>query len=52
MVLCKDLSDVDLQVLSALINGTEDVLQMLRNNGVNIQSTGGETADGMDLRWM
>jgi phosphoribosylformylglycinamidine cyclo-ligase len=36
-------------VLSALINGTEEVLQMLRDNGVNIISTGGETADLGDL---
>ena len=37
------------EVLSALIDGTEEVLQMLRNNGVNIISTGGETADLGDL---
>lgn len=37
------------EVLSALISGTEEVLQMLRNNGVNIHSTGGETADVGDL---
>ncbi|WP_296618748.1 AIR synthase-related protein [Marivirga sp.] len=37
------------EVISAIINGTEDVLQMLRNNGVNIISTGGETADVGDL---
>jgi len=37
------------EVLSALINGTEEVLQMLRDNGVNIISTGGETADIGDL---
>ena len=37
------------EVLSALINGTEEVLQMLRDNGVNIISTGGETADLGDL---
>lgn len=37
------------EVLSALISGTEDVLQMLRDNGVNIHSTGGETADVGDL---
>ena len=37
------------EVLSALINGTEEVLQMLRDNGVNILSTGGETADLGDL---
>ena len=37
------------EVISALINGTEEVLQMLRDNGVNIVSTGGETADLGDL---
>ena len=37
------------KVISALINGTEEVLQMLRDNGVNIISTGGETADLGDL---
>lgn len=37
------------EVLSAIINGTEEVLQMLRDNGVNIISTGGETADLGDL---
>ena len=37
------------EVISALINGTEEVLQMLRDNGVNIISTGGETADLGDL---
>ena len=37
------------EVIAALINGTEEVLQMLRDNGVNIISTGGETADLGDL---
>ncbi|MEH0158040.1 AIR synthase related protein [Limibacter armeniacum] len=37
------------EVISALINGTEEVLQMLRDNGLNIVSTGGETADVGDL---
>jgi phosphoribosylformylglycinamidine cyclo-ligase len=37
------------EVISALINGTEEVLQMLRVNGVDIRSTGGETADVGDL---
>ena len=37
------------EVLSALINGTEEVLQMLRYHGINIISTGGETADLGDL---
>lgn len=37
------------EVVSALINGTEEVLQMLRDNGVNVVLTGGETADVGDL---
>lgn len=37
------------EVLTALINGTEEVLENLRNNGVGIYSTGGETADVGDL---
>ena len=37
------------EVIAAIINGTEEVLKMLRNNGMNIISTGGETADVGDL---
>jgi len=37
------------EVISAIINGTEEVLQMLRNHGMDISSTGGETADVGDL---
>lgn len=37
------------EVVSALINGTEEVLQMLRDHGVNVVLTGGETADVGDL---
>ncbi len=37
------------EVLAALISGTEEVLQMLRDNGMDIRSTGGETADVGDL---
>ncbi|KOF04027.1 phosphoribosylformylglycinamidine cyclo-ligase [Roseivirga seohaensis subsp. aquiponti] len=37
------------EVIAELINGTEEVLQMLRDNGMNIISTGGETADLGDL---
>ena len=36
-------------VIAAIINGTEEVLKMLRDNGVEIYSTGGETADVGDL---
>jgi phosphoribosylformylglycinamidine cyclo-ligase len=37
------------EVISAIIEGTEEVLQMLREHGVGIWSTGGETADVGDL---
>ncbi len=37
------------EVISAIINGTEEVLEMLRSHGLNIVSTGGETADVGDL---
>ncbi|GAB3999254.1 AIR synthase-related protein [Spirosoma daeguense] len=37
------------EVISEIISGTEDVLQMLRDHGVEIYSTGGETADVGDL---
>jgi len=36
-------------VISAIINGTEELLEDLRKHGVNIRSTGGETADVGDL---
>lgn len=37
------------EVIAAIINGTEEVLEMLRHYGLNIISTGGETADVGDL---
>ncbi|MBD5216451.1 MAG: phosphoribosylformylglycinamidine cyclo-ligase [Bacteroidales bacterium] len=37
------------EVISAIINGTEELLADLRSAGVNIYSTGGETADVGDL---
>jgi phosphoribosylformylglycinamidine cyclo-ligase len=37
------------EVISTIINGTEEVLQMLRSHGMEISSTGGETADVGDL---
>jgi phosphoribosylformylglycinamidine cyclo-ligase len=37
------------EVISAVINGTEEVLEELRNMGIGIWSTGGETADIGDL---
>ncbi len=37
------------EVISSIIEGTEEVLAMLRENGLEIHSTGGETADLGDL---
>lgn len=37
------------EVISAIINGTEELIDDLRAHGVNIHSTGGETADVGDL---
>src|SRR6187401_2735026 len=37
------------EVIAAIINGTEEVLEMLRTHGLHIISTGGETADLGDL---
>ncbi len=37
------------EVIAAIINGTEEVLAMLRKHGMEIYSTGGETADVGDL---
>lgn len=37
------------EVISAIINGTEELLSELRSYGVNAYSTGGETADVGDL---
>lgn len=37
------------EVISTLINGTEEILEQLRNYGIGIFSTGGETADVGDL---
>ena len=37
------------EVIAAIINGTEELLEDLRSMGVNIYSTGGETADVGDL---
>jgi phosphoribosylformylglycinamidine cyclo-ligase len=36
-------------VIAAIINGTEEILSNLRNAGIGIYSTGGETADVGDL---
>lgn len=37
------------EVISAIINGTEELLEELKTFGVNVYSTGGETADVGDL---
>lgn len=37
------------EVLSAIINGTEELIQEMKSYGVTIHSTGGETADVGDL---
>lgn len=37
------------EVISAIINGTEEILKELRAHGIGIYSTGGETADVGDL---
>lgn len=37
------------EVISAIINGTEEVLEQLRGYGIGIYSTGGETADVGDI---
>lgn len=37
------------EVIAAIINGTEEALQQLRDLGIGIYSTGGETADVGDL---
>ena len=37
------------EVISAIINGTNDLVEELREMGVNIYATGGETADVGDL---
>lgn len=37
------------EVLAAIINGTEEILEDLRKHGISIYATGGETADVGDL---
>jgi phosphoribosylformylglycinamidine cyclo-ligase len=37
------------EVISSIIEGTEEFLEMLREHGISIHSTGGETADVGDL---
>ena len=40
---------ISAEVISAIINGIEEILANLKTHGVNIHSTGGETADVGDL---
>jgi phosphoribosylformylglycinamidine cyclo-ligase len=42
-------NNIPAEVISAVINGTEEMLERLRNFGIGIHSTGGETADVGDL---
>lgn len=42
-------NNIPAEVLSEIINGTEEVLEKLRSYGIGIFSTGGETADVGDL---
>ena len=37
------------EVIAAIINGTEEIVEQLKSYGVNIYTTGGETADVGDL---
>ncbi len=37
------------EIIAQIINGTEEVLEMMRSHGIRIYSTGGETADVGDL---
>ena len=37
------------EVISAIINGTEELIEDLNTHGINIKLTGGETADVGDL---
>ena len=40
---------IPVEVIKAIIEGTEEVIEELKKHGVNIHSTGGETADVGDL---
>lgn len=42
-------NNIPSEVLSEIINGTEEILKQLREHGIGIFSTGGETADVGDL---
>jgi phosphoribosylformylglycinamidine cyclo-ligase len=42
-------NNIPAEVLSEIINGTEEILEQLRSYGIGIFSTGGETADVGDL---
>jgi phosphoribosylformylglycinamidine cyclo-ligase len=45
----RNMNHITGEVISAVINGTEEVLEELRDLGIGIWSTGGETADMGDL---
>ncbi len=47
--ICRNKNLIPGKIISAIINGTEKFLQEMRNLGINIYSTGGETADIGDL---
>ncbi|GMN10759.1 AIR synthase-related protein [Croceitalea sp. MTPC9] len=40
---------IPVEVISAIINGTEELIEDLKTHGITIHSTGGETADVGDL---
>src|SRR3954466_13957193 len=47
--ICRNKNLVPGEVISGIINGTEELLEELRKHGIDIRSTGGETADVGDL---
>ncbi len=42
-------NNIPAEVIAALINGTEELIQELKQHGITIHATGGETADVGDL---
>src|SRR5690606_11049619 len=47
--ICRNKNKIPGEVIASIINGTEELLQNLRELGINAWSTGGETADVGDL---
>ena len=47
--ICRNKDKIPGEVISAIIQGTEEILEELRSFGLKIHSTGGETADLGDL---